>query len=35
MDEDDMNYEEAAEAAAKKRKFLLNNLFQHVKVPEE
>ena len=35
MDEDDMDYEEASEAAVNKRKFLLNNLLKEAKVPKE
>ena len=35
MDEDDMNYEEAVEAAVNKQKFLLNSLLKEVKVHEE
>ena len=35
MDEDDMDYEEASEAAVNKRKFLFNSLFKEAKVPKE
>ena len=35
MDEDDMDYEEASQAAVNKRKFLLNNLLKEAKVPKE
>ena len=35
MDEDDMDYEGASEAAVNKRKFLLNNLLKEAKVPKE
>ena len=35
MDEDDMDYEEASEAAVNKQKFLLNSLFKEAKVPKE
>ena len=35
MDEDEMNYEEAVEAAVNERKFLLNSLLKEVKVPKE
>ena len=35
MDEESMDYEEAAEAAVDKRKFLLNRLFKKPQVPDE
>ena len=35
MDEESMDYEEAAEAAVDKRKFLLNRLFERYQVPDE
>ena len=35
MDEESMDYEEAAEAAVDKRKFLLNRLFEKPQVPDE
>ena len=35
MDDDDMDFEEAAEAAVDKRKFLLNRGFEPTEVPDE
>ena len=35
MDDESMDYEEAAEAAVDKRKFLLNRLFERRQVPDE
>ena len=35
MDEESMDYEEAAEAAVDKRKFLLNRLFEKPQVPDK
>ncbi|KAL9956862.1 hypothetical protein ACROYT_G038410 [Oculina patagonica] len=35
MDDDDMDFEEAAEAAVNKRKFLLNRVFEPIEVPDE
>ena len=35
MDDDDMDLEEAAEAAVDKRKFLLNRVFKPVQIPED
>ena len=35
MDEESMDYEEAAEAAVDKTKFLLNRLFEKPQVPDE
>lgn len=35
MDDDDMDFEEAAEAAVDKRKFLLNRVFEPTEIPDE
>ena len=35
MDDDDMDFEEAVEAAVDKRKFLLNRIFKPVEIPED
>ena len=35
MDDDDMDFEEAVEAAVDKRKFLLNRVFKPVEIPED
>ena len=35
MDDDDMDFEEAAEATVDKRNFLLNRVFKPVQLPDE
>ena len=35
MDENSLDYEEAAEAAVDKQKFLLNRVFERLQVPDE
>ena len=35
IDEDDMNFDEAAESAVKKRKFLLNRVMQEKVLPDK
>ncbi|KAL9977343.1 hypothetical protein ACROYT_G014735 [Oculina patagonica] len=35
MDDDDMDFEKAVEAAVNKRKFLLNRVFEPIEIPDE